>query len=134
MVGMSKILLTALLLTLGVTAQTKPAASKPAGSTPVLDKSKMEAYVRHLLLWGPHITVTVADPVPGPMPGYNEVKVTGGYKTVSLDEIFYLSQNGQKVVRGTVYDIDKNPFSAEIAKLKKSEGEARRFPFRLSPA
>ncbi len=110
---MSKILLAALLFASAALAQTR--TSNPA---PAVDKAKLEAYVRHLLLWGPHITVTVADPITGPMPGFNEVKVTGGYKTISLDEIFYVSQNGQKIVRGTVYDIDKNPFSAEIEKLK----------------
>ena len=83
-----------------------------------MDKVKLEAYIRHLLLWGPHITVTVADPIAGPMPGFNEVKVTGGYKSISLDEIFYVSQTGQKIVRGAVYDIDKNPFSAETGMLK----------------
>ena len=117
MVFMSKILLTALLAAITATAQPRPAVSAQV-SAQVLDKTKMEAYVRHLLLWGPHINVAVANPVAGPMPGYSEVKVTGSYKAISLDEIFYVSQNGQKIVRGTVYDIDKNPFSAEIDKLK----------------
>jgi protein-disulfide isomerase len=110
---MSKILMAALLFASSAIAQPRTSNAAPA-----VDKAKLEAYVRHLLLWGPHITVTVADPVAGPMPGFNEVKVTGGYKTISLDEIFYVSQNGQKIVRGTVYDIDKNPFSGEIEKLK----------------
>ena len=113
---MSKFLLAALLFALSATAQPKPAAAPEPTRT--LDKAKMEAYVRHLLLWGPHITVTVANPVAGPMPGYSEVKVTGGYKTISLDEIFYVSNDGKKIVRGTVYDIDSNPFSSEIEKLK----------------
>jgi protein-disulfide isomerase len=110
---MSKILLAALLLASAAFAQ-----PRPSNAVQAVDKAKLEAYVRHLLLWGPHITVTVADPIAGPMPGFNEVKVTGGYKSISLDEIFYVSQSGQKIVRGTVYDIDKNPFSGEIEKLK----------------
>ena len=110
MAVMSKILLAAALIVSAAFAQTRPASR----AVP-LDKAKMEAYVRHLLLWGPHITVAVANPVPGPMPGYHEVKVTGGYKAVSLDEIFYVSDDGKKIVRGTVYDIDKNPFASEIA-------------------
>ena len=113
---MSKFLLAALLFALSATAQPKPTAAPEPTRT--LDKAKMGAYVRHLLLWGPHITVTVANPVAGPMPGYSEVKVTGGYKTISLDEIFYVSNDGKKIVRGTVYDIDSNPFSSEIEKLK----------------
>ncbi len=123
---MRKFLLAALLLASAAYAQPRPA--RPAAPAPAkpsappvaspLDKTKLEAYVRHLLLWGPHITVTIADPVRGPMAGFNEVKVTGGYKAISLDEVFYISLDGQKIVRGTVYDINKSPFSAELDKLK----------------
>jgi len=52
------------------------------------------------------------------MTGYHEVKVTGSYQQVSLDEIFYVSLDGQKLIRGAVYDINKSPFTAELAKLK----------------
>ncbi len=51
------------------------------------------------------------------MPGYKEVKVTGSYKQSSLDEIFYVSNDGQKIVRGSVYDINKNPFEADLNKI-----------------
>ncbi len=106
--------------------QARPAASsvnsvaKPAATAthPGFEKAKLEAYVRHLLLWGPQITVTIADPVPAPMPGYQEIKVTGSYQQISLDEIFYLSQDGQRLIRGSVYDTSKSPFTAELAKLK----------------
>ncbi|MBI4892428.1 MAG: DsbA family protein [Acidobacteria bacterium] len=89
-----------------------------AQSAPGLDKAKIEAYVRHLLLWTPQITVTVADPLPGPLPGFQEVKVTGSYQQASLDEIFYVSLDGTKIVRGNVYDVDKSPFASELSKLK----------------
>lgn len=87
-------------------------------SVPGFDKPKLEAFVRHLLLWGPQINVAVADPQPGPMPGYREVRVTGSYQQVSLEEVFYVSLDGRKIVRGTVYDADRSPFAAEVAKLK----------------
>lgn len=101
---------TAALLLFGAAAFGQP----PAG----IDKPKLEAYVRHLLLWGPQITVTVADPVSAPLPGFREVRVTGSYQQASIDEIFYVTLDGRKIVRGTVYDIDQSPFAAEIAKLK----------------
>lgn len=93
----------------------KPAAAAPA---PSFDKVKIEAFVRHLMLWGPQIGVAVADPQASEMPGFRLVKVTGSYQKVSIDEIFYVSADGKKIVRGTLFDIDKNPFSSEIAKLK----------------
>lgn len=94
----------------------KPAAAK-TGAKSALDKTVFEEYVRHLLLWGKDISVAVADPVPAPMPGYREIKVTGSYKQASLDEIFYVSADGQKIVRGSVYDINKNPFESDLNKI-----------------
>ncbi|MBI5280219.1 MAG: DsbA family protein [Candidatus Solibacter usitatus] len=99
-------------------ASTLPATPGRVAAPSSFDKLGLENFVRHLLLWGPQITVTVADPAPGPMPGYQEVKVTGAYQQASLDEVFYVSQDGRKIVRGAVYDIGKSPFAAELAKLK----------------
>jgi protein-disulfide isomerase len=52
------------------------------------------------------------------MPGYFEVKVTASAGAISQDEIFYVSQDGKKMFRGNVFDIEKNPFADELAKLK----------------
>jgi protein-disulfide isomerase len=95
-------------------AKPEPAAAKKSA----LDKATLEAYVRHLLLWTPQITVTVADPAPAPMAGFHEFKVTGSFQQVSLDEIFYVSADGQKIIRGTVYDVNHSPFAADLEKLK----------------
>ena len=92
----------------------KPAAAPKFN----VDKAKLEAYVRHLLIWGPQINVAIAEPRPAPLPGYAEVKVTGSYQAASLDEIFYVSPDGQKMVRGAVYDINSSPFANELSKLK----------------
>ena len=110
---------------LSISAQSGASAKKPAAPPAVqaapgksaFDKVTFESYVRHLLLWNKDIAVKVADPIPGPMPGYQEVKVTGSYKQASLDEIFYVSADGQKIVRGSVYDINKNPFESELNKI-----------------
>lgn len=96
-------------------------ATAPVQAMPGFDKAKLEAYVRHLLLWGPQINVAVADPVPAPMPGYREVRVTGSYQQASLEEVFYVSLDGTRIIRGTVYDIEKSPFANELAKLKTEQ-------------
>lgn len=107
-----------LLLRAAACAQTPAGGTAPAAALPGLDKARLEAYVRHLLLWGPQITVAVADPLPGPMPGYHEVRVTGSYQQASLDEVFYVSLDGRNLIRGAVYDIDKSPFAKELSRLK----------------
>lgn len=93
-------------------AQTAPAAKS------ALDKATLEDYARHLFVWGPNIKVVVADPQPAPMPGYQEIRITASANNAAQDEIFYVSADGRKIVRGAVYDVDKSPFAAELAKLK----------------
>ncbi len=74
--------------------------------------------MRHLLLWNDQIKVVVSDPKAGPMPGFQEVVVTGSAGDASLDETFYVSLDGAKIVRGTVYDVKKSPFLRELSLLK----------------
>lgn len=89
-------------------------AAKPA----VFNAAAFEAYIRHLLLWNDQIKVKITPPKPGPMPGYSEVTATGSFADVSLDEVFYMSHDGSKIVRGTVYDITQSPFLREQSMLK----------------
>jgi protein-disulfide isomerase len=82
-----------------------------------LDKATMEAYVRYLMPWDARIEVKVADPEPAPIPGFKTVKVTGSYQKVSVDEILYVSDDGQRIIRGAVYDVAKSPFADELKQL-----------------
>jgi protein-disulfide isomerase len=82
------------------------------------DKSTLEAYVRHLNVWGPQIKVEVGDPKPSPMPGFSEVKVHASAGQASEDVVFYVSKDGQKIVRGEVFDVNQNPFKSNLDKLK----------------
>jgi protein-disulfide isomerase len=104
-----------LLFVCTVAAQTGPA--KPSGKT-AFDKATMEDYVRHLFVWGPQIQVKVADPKPAEIPGFKEVAVVASYQQATQSETFFVSNDGRKIVRGTVYDISKNPFQADAEKIK----------------
>lgn len=104
----------ALALTLTGTALAQ-APAPPAKSA--LDKATFEAYVRHLLLWNAQIQVRISDPKPAPMPGYREFIVTGSYGQASLDEVFYVSDDGSRIVRGAVYNVAASPFLREQSLL-----------------
>lgn len=79
----------------------------------------MEQYVRHLFVWGPQIQVNVADPKPAAdLPGFKEVMVTATAGQASQEDIFFVSNDGKRIIRGTVYDVAKNPFDADKEKLK----------------
>ena len=100
-------------------AQTvKPPANQAASDKPQLDKVKLEAYLRHLFVWPPPIELAIGDPQPGPMAGFYEVKIRGSQGNASQEETFYVSRDGQKIIRGSVFDIGRNPFKPELDKLK----------------
>jgi len=103
-------------------ASVKKAAAKKAGPA-AFDKAAVEAYVRHLLLWNEEVKVVVSDPKPAPMAGFHEVVVNGSARGISQDETFYLSLDGSKIVRGTVYDIKQSPFTKELGILKNTPDE-----------
>lgn len=94
-------------------------AGQPADTkASALNKATLEAYVRHLSVWGPQIKVEVGDPKPSPLPGMVEVKVHASAGAASQDEILYVSKDGQKIMRGVVFDVKENPFKADLDKLK----------------
>jgi len=87
---------------------------------PTLDKVKMEAYVRHLLAVIPEVQVKIDDPKPASTPDLQEVDVHFSYQGRSQDETFYLTPDGQHIIRGVVYNLQQNPFQEDLEKLKTS--------------
>ena len=100
-------LLTALLL---------GAADAPQKSA--FDKPTLEAYVRHLFLLQPQLTVTIGDPKPSALPGFKEVRVRIAQGAQSQEVPLYVSTDGKKIVQGNYYDVTTNPFKPELDKLK----------------
>ena len=82
------------------------------------DKPTMEAYVRHLFLIQPQLTVTVGDPKPSALPGFKEVRVRISQGAQSQEVPLYVSGDGKKIVQGSFYDVTTNPFKPELDKLK----------------
>jgi protein-disulfide isomerase len=109
--------LTALCLCLlpAIPAQEKP---KPA-PTSALDKTQLEAYVRHLLAVIPEVQIKIDDPKPS-APDLLQVDVHFTYQGRSQDETFYVTKSGQHIIRGVVYNFAENPFKEDLDKLKTS--------------
>jgi len=102
-----------------ITTQKLATAKTPAPNKSALDKPTLEAYVRHLFVWGPAIQVSISDPKPSiSLPGFQEVTARGSAGEASLEETFYISLDGQKILRATVFDIKDNPFKPELDKIK----------------
>jgi len=92
-------------------------AEKAPAKKSAFDKTTLEAYVRHLYVWGPSIKVALGDPKPSPLPGFDEVSVHASSGEASADEKLYISKDGQKIVRGNFFEIDQNPFKPQLDKL-----------------
>src|SRR5690349_12606565 len=83
-----------------------------------LDKAILENYVRHLMVWGPQITVAADKPKASSIPGFLEVDVHASAGQAKQDLVFYVSKDGQKIIQGNVYDVKNNPFKEDLDKLK----------------
>jgi protein-disulfide isomerase len=94
-------------------------AAAPAPKKSALDKATLESYVRHLFVFNPQIQVKIGDPKPSAtLPGFYDVVVTASNGAASQDFPFLVSRDGQKILQGTVFDINQNPFKADLDKLK----------------
>jgi protein-disulfide isomerase len=84
-----------------------------------LDKPTLEAYVRHLYLLRPELTVQVLEPKPSELlPGYLDVRVRISQGNASQELALMVSKDGKKILQGSVYDVNNNPFKPELDKLK----------------
>src|SRR3954452_23253506 len=91
------------------------AAAAPPKSA--FDKPTLEAYVRHLFLLNPQLTVTVNEPKPSALPGFKDVRVRIAQGPQFQALLPYVSNDGKKIVQGSFYDVTTNPFKAELDKL-----------------
>ena len=92
-------------------------AEKAPAKKSAFDKATLEAYVRHLNVWGPKIKVEIDNPKPSPLPGFEEVTVHASAGNASADDTLYVSKDGQKILRGSVFDVAQNPFKPQLEKL-----------------
>ena len=82
------------------------------------DKPTLEAYIRHLFVLSPQLTVTVNDPKPAAFAGFKEVRVRIAQGAQFQDVVLFVSNDGKQIVQGNFYDIAKNPFKPDLDKLK----------------
>ncbi len=86
--------------------------------TATLDKTHMEAYVRHLLAVIPEVQVKIDDPKASGAPDLQQIDVHFSYQGRTQDETFFVTKDGQHIIRGVVYNLAQNPFQEDLDKLK----------------
>jgi len=93
-------------------------AAPDAPKSSALDKPTLEAYVRHLFVFGPQVKLEVQNPQPSDLAGFYRVVVRASSGAATQDFPFYVSKDGQKILQGNVFDIASNPFKPDLDKLK----------------
>jgi protein-disulfide isomerase len=111
-----------LIFCLGLTAQTKPAATAakpPAVEKSAFDKATLEAYLRHVELVIPQVSMKIDDAKPSTeLPGFFDVWVHLSYNGGTKDDHYLVSKDGKKILKGEIFDVNKNPFQSNIDRLK----------------
>jgi protein-disulfide isomerase len=101
-----------------------PSGHAQSAKKSALDKTTLEAYVRHLYVLDSRIAIQISDPKPSTeLPGFEDITVHASMGAQAQDFKFLVSKDGSHIVQGSVYDIAHNPFKPELDKLK-TEGAA----------
>jgi protein-disulfide isomerase len=96
-----------------------PAARAQTAPKSNIDKVQLEASLRHIELWIPDVTVKLDDPTASKeLPGFFDVVAHLSYNGGSIEQKYLVSGDGKKIVKGDIYDVGKNPFQANIDKIK----------------
>ena len=87
-----------------------------------LDKTILEKYLRHVELFRGDVMFQIDDPKPSKyLPGFSEVLVHLLFNSAERDELFYVSSDGQTIVRGDVFNLGKSPFQSNLDKLSLAD-------------
>lgn len=112
-------ILAALLVLAWLPASSAIAQKKPKSA---LDKSALEAYLRHVELYRGTVSYKIDDPRPSKdLPGFSEVEVHLSFDGGTKDERYYVSKDGQILVNGDVYRINGNPFQTNLDRLSLAD-------------
>jgi protein-disulfide isomerase len=83
-----------------------------------LDKATFENYLRHVELFRGDVMFQIDDPKPSKyLAGFSEVLVHVIFNGAEKDELFYISADGQTVVRGDVFNLGKLPFQTNLDRI-----------------
>lgn len=87
-----------------------------------IDKAAIESYLRHMELWVPQVNVAIDDPKATTyLPGFSELVVHLSYNGAGKDEKYLISSDGKHIVKGEAFDLNKNPFQANLDQLKTAK-------------
>ena len=101
-------------------AASPPPAVTPAGSQP--DQSRLlkasETFVRDLFAWGPEVKVKLGPLAPSAASDFYTVPIEVTLNDQTQSGEVYVSKDGKTLLRGEIYDMATDPFSANREKIQ----------------
>lgn len=89
-----------------------------SGAGPTIDKTKLEGYLRYAEGFMDNVHFKIDDPTPSPIPNFYRVLVHLSTESgAKLDETYYLTLDGKEIVKGSIWDLAKSPFSDKLAQI-----------------
>jgi protein-disulfide isomerase len=106
---------------------TQTAPARTPSQPPKLNKAALVQYLRYAEGYSPNVEMNVDDPKPSAFPGFYEVDVhlimrrkTGGQEMVNeAARTYYVTQDGERVVSGALFDLNQSPFITNLQRLKQ---------------
>jgi protein-disulfide isomerase len=83
-----------------------------------LDKASFEAYIRQVELLPADLPMKVGDPRASMFDQFLEVPIEVVTNQGNVPLRYFVSKDGKLIVKGSIFDIAKNPFEPELKKLK----------------
>jgi protein-disulfide isomerase len=80
-----------------------------------VDKAKIEAYLRYV--FPPNTNVVLDDPAPSSTPGIQQIMAHLSLGTEKLDRAYYVTPDGEHLLNGSIWDLNKSPFADTLDKL-----------------
>jgi protein-disulfide isomerase len=109
------------------TASAAAQGTAPTGPALTAIQQKIEAYLRHLYAWGPSYKVSVGPLKESPIPNVYEVNVEVGSEGQSDSAKFYVSKDGNYMMRAELENLNTDPL-AETRKQLTTEGYPSKGP------
>lgn len=92
-------------------------ASASNAATVPLDKQKIESYLRYAEGFNSSVKFAIDDPAPTPIPGYYRLVVHLSMGESKQDKVYYLNSDGNLLITGPIWDLNRNPFSETLHQL-----------------
>lgn len=95
------------------------AESTLAPAPPKIDQAKWETFLRYAEGYVADVKFQFEEPKPSFIPGFYQVTIHLSNGGRTLDKIYFVTADGQNIVNGTLWSVDKGPFAQNLKLLPK---------------